>query len=68
MKAASASEAKELSDLTAKGKGPCSVPLQTDKNLEKQHFGTTHTPREGGGKKEKIKNNLVVKTRGGMEQ
>lgn len=46
-----------------KEKGPRSVPLRTDKNLEKQHLGSTHTRRE-----KKIKNNLVVKTRGGMEQ
>lgn len=47
LKAASASEAKKLSDLTAKGKGPCSMPLQTDKKLGKQHLGNTHTNSQG---------------------
>lgn len=29
---------KTLCDLTAEGNGPCSLKLQTDKNLEKQHL------------------------------
>lgn len=31
LKAVLASEAERLSDLLAKGKGPCGVPLHTDK-------------------------------------
>lgn len=55
---------KTLSDLTTKGKGPCSAALQTDKSSEKQHLGNTHQQEE----RKKIRINLVVKTRGGMEQ
>lgn len=54
LKAASASEAKKLSDLTAKGKGPCSVPLQTDKKKQtrKTTFGEhTHTRTKSQGRK-----------------